>query len=208
TNGPVEEGDGYVKLAAPAGDFTYTLVTVETNTLTESISEAWDIAGVPEDADLEYGEDDIQEFEDPAILAQLDVDDAVQIIYEDGSGENERLVMVFAQQYEGIGYYWLIQGTVTALQQRQSQAAIIETGFQINAIEQDDLSGAEAGAVTPELIAELESFIEQAMDEWDTPGVSIAIVDSDEILYSNGFGVLELGQDAPVTADTMMMIGS
>src|SRR5690606_37729001 len=51
TNWTVEEGDGYVKLAAPAGDFTYTLVTVETNALTESISEAWDIAAVPEDAD-------------------------------------------------------------------------------------------------------------------------------------------------------------
>jgi CubicO group peptidase (beta-lactamase class C family) len=208
TNWTLEEGDGYVRLAAPAGDFIYTFVTLETDRLTESAAEAWEIAGVPEDADLAYDEDDVQKFDDPAILNQMGVDDAVQIIYEDGTGENERLVMVFAQRYEGIGYYWLIEGTVTAIQQRQSQGAIIETGFQITAIEQDDLSDAEAGDITPELIAELERFIAQAMDEWETPGVSVAIVDGDEILYSNGFGVLELGQDAPVTADTMMMIGS
>lgn len=208
TNWTVEEGDGYVKLAAPGGDFIYTFVTLETSTLTESATDAWDIAGVPDDADLAYDEDDIQELDDPAILNQMGVEDAVQIIYEDGTGESERLVMVFAQQYEGIGYYWLIEGTVTAIQQRQSQGAIIETGFQINAIEQEDLSDAQAGDITPELVADLESFIEQAMEEWETPGVSVAIVDGDEILYSNGFGVLELGQDAPVTADTIMMIGS
>ncbi|QPC82631.1 beta-lactamase family protein [Phototrophicus methaneseepsis] len=208
TNWTVTEGEGYMTLAAPA-DFSYTIVTLETDDLIASLDEAWEIAGAPEGVELDYDEDDVQNIDDPAILTQLGgIDAALQVIYEDGTGDDERIVLVFAQRYDGVGYYWLVDGTITAIQQRQAQANIIESGFQIMALEEDDLTDAEAGELTPELIAELEAFIGQAMEEWQTPGLSVAIVDGDEILYSNGFGVLELGQDTPVDADTMMMIGS
>lgn len=208
TNWTVTEGEGYTTLAAPA-DFSYSIVTLETDDLIASLDEAWEIAGAPEGVELDYDEDDVQNIDDPAILTQLGgIDAALQVIYEDGTGDDERIVLVFAQRYDGVGYYWLVDGTITAIQQRQAQANIIESGFQIMALEEDDLTDAEAGELTPELIAELEAFIGQAMEEWQTPGLSVAIVDGDEILYSNGFGVLELGQDTPVDADTMMMIGS
>ena len=59
-----------------------------------------------------------------------------------------------------------------------------------------------------ELLDEFTSYIEESMVQWRIPGAAVAVVQNGEIVYAEGFGVRELGQDEPVTPDTLFGIGS
>jgi CubicO group peptidase (beta-lactamase class C family) len=54
----------------------------------------------------------------------------------------------------------------------------------------------------------LNSYIVKAMKEWDTPGLAIAIVKNDSIIFTKGYGVRKLGEQAPVTPQTVFAIAS
>lgn len=54
----------------------------------------------------------------------------------------------------------------------------------------------------------IEAYIRKSMQEWNTPGLAIGIVAEDELVYAKGFGVREIGRDAPVTSETVFQIGS
>jgi len=56
--------------------------------------------------------------------------------------------------------------------------------------------------------AELERQIARGMREWNVPGIAIAIVKDDQIVYSRGFGVRSLETREPVDANTIFAIGS
>lgn len=57
-------------------------------------------------------------------------------------------------------------------------------------------------------LAELDKLAEQTLEETRVPGVAIAVVYQDEVVYLNGFGVCEVGKDEPVTADTVFQLAS
>lgn len=61
---------------------------------------------------------------------------------------------------------------------------------------------------TAEALAGLDEYIEDARQTWQVPGLSIAIVKDDRIIYSRGFGVRESGKPGKVDADTVFAIGS
>ncbi len=46
------------------------------------------------------------------------------------------------------------------------------------------------------------------MATWRLPGMTVAIVQNDRVIYAKGFGVKEFGKNEPVTADTLFEIGS
>lgn len=54
----------------------------------------------------------------------------------------------------------------------------------------------------------LNQFITKGMKELGVPGLSIAIVEDDKIVFEKGYGVTELGEKEPVTPNTLMKIGS
>lgn len=56
--------------------------------------------------------------------------------------------------------------------------------------------------------AAIDRIVQEALAAWGVPGASVAIVQGDEVVYIQGFGVKELGNAAPVTADTIFAIGS
>jgi len=58
------------------------------------------------------------------------------------------------------------------------------------------------------LLSDFEAYAEKGMDDWGTPGMAIAIVCGDEVIYSKAFGVKTLGKDDPVTEETLFQIGS
>ena len=53
----------------------------------------------------------------------------------------------------------------------------------------------------------LDQYVTQAMRTWKVPGLSIAIVRNDSVLYTKGFGVVAAG-GAPVNDQTLFEIGS
>ncbi|MFB6301115.1 MAG: serine hydrolase [Halobacteriales archaeon] len=55
---------------------------------------------------------------------------------------------------------------------------------------------------------ELETFLTDWLSEDRIPGVSLALVDGDEVIYADGFGARDLSSNAPATARTLYGMGS
>jgi CubicO group peptidase (beta-lactamase class C family) len=66
-------------------------------------------------------------------------------------------------------------------------------------------------ALAAQLPAQLDGFddyVRQAMTDWHVPGLSVAIVKHDSIVFARGYGTRTLGQDEPVDEHTVFAIGS
>ncbi len=53
-----------------------------------------------------------------------------------------------------------------------------------------------------------DAYVTTAMKAWAVPGVAIAIVRNDTVIYAHGYGVREIGKPGAVDAQTMFAIGS
>ncbi|PIU44297.1 MAG: serine hydrolase, partial [Ignavibacteriales bacterium CG07_land_8_20_14_0_80_59_12] len=51
-------------------------------------------------------------------------------------------------------------------------------------------------------------MINTSMHDWKIPGLAVAIVKNDSVLFSKGFGVREVGKNLPVTDTTLFGIAS
>jgi len=77
---------------------------------------------------------------------------------------------------------------------------------------------AQRGAVAPEThpvpllstaqLRALDAHIEQARQQWEIPGLAIAIVQGDSVVFAKGYGVKELGKPDRVDESTLFSIGS
>lgn len=57
-------------------------------------------------------------------------------------------------------------------------------------------------------LAEFKTYIEDSRAFYHAPGTAVVVVQGNEIIFAEGFGVKELGGDDPVTPDTLFSIGS
>ena len=70
------------------------------------------------------------------------------------------------------------------------------------------LDTAQAAPTIDELVQKFEPYVENSRQEWGTPGLAVAIVIGDEVAYSHGFGVRQVGGQEPVTPETIFQVGS
>lgn len=56
--------------------------------------------------------------------------------------------------------------------------------------------------------SELDRHIEKPRTEWQVPGVAVAVVRGDEIVFARGFGHLRSDRPEPVTENSLFAIGS
>ena len=54
----------------------------------------------------------------------------------------------------------------------------------------------------------LDAYIEQAMRDWEVPGMAVAIVRHDSVIYAKGFGVREVGRPGRVDENTVFAVAS
>ena len=59
-----------------------------------------------------------------------------------------------------------------------------------------------------DLATTLDAILAEAVNSGQVPGVVAAAADAHGVIYEGGFGVRTLGQDAPMTADTVVWIAS
>jgi CubicO group peptidase (beta-lactamase class C family) len=55
---------------------------------------------------------------------------------------------------------------------------------------------------------DLDALVPQALDDFNVPGLGIAIVSGGEIIYAKGFGHRDVANSLPLTTDTLFAIGS
>lgn len=72
-----------------------------------------------------------------------------------------------------------------------------------------------AAAVTPGAVQAqaapldgLSAYIESAMKDWNVPGLAIAVVRNDSVIFAQGYGVREMGKPGAVDANTLFNIAS
>lgn len=57
-------------------------------------------------------------------------------------------------------------------------------------------------------IRDLDAYIQAIMTDWGAPGLAIAVVRDDSVVFAKGYGVREVGKPAPVTVQSLFAIGS
>jgi CubicO group peptidase (beta-lactamase class C family) len=82
----------------------------------------------------------------------------------------------------------------------------VSAGVGHSAMGASQASSAADGAAA--VIATYRERIPQLMAEQDVPGLAVALVDRDEVLWTEGFGHLDRDGSAPVTVDTIFSVQS
>jgi CubicO group peptidase (beta-lactamase class C family) len=63
-------------------------------------------------------------------------------------------------------------------------------------------------AAPAEPLANLDTYIEKALRDWRTPGLSLAVVKDDRVVLTRGYGVRKLGARERVDEQTLFALGS
>jgi CubicO group peptidase (beta-lactamase class C family) len=189
--------DGYALLTSPQDEIEVAIVVLPDADPEAAVAQAWTTVDPVFDTPV------LKVTEVPPYGG---VERVISVDYD--TGESDVVMVALGLLADGNTYALLFRGDLIAVSQRSAQLSIIQTGFQIAGIEGVDLAGVQPLPFNDEIRAELESYIERKLTEFGVPGVSVAVVQDGEIVYAQGFGVRELGKDAPVTPETLMMVGS
>jgi CubicO group peptidase (beta-lactamase class C family) len=57
-------------------------------------------------------------------------------------------------------------------------------------------------------LAGLDAYVEQGLKDWEVPGLALAIIRNDSVIYARGYGVRELGASGEVDEHTLFAIAS
>ncbi|MBN1286289.1 MAG: beta-lactamase family protein [Anaerolineae bacterium] len=207
TNWTLTEAEGYGMLSDPEDKMTVWVLAMEGDDVEAVIADAWLVVDPGFDLPYRDDEDAVQDI-DPA-LVNPKLEKILAVTYQfDEEADNPVIHQGMGMLYEGVTYLLLFKVEVVAAQQRAAQLSIIQTGFDIKAMEKVDLTGVEPLPVDDAIVAELEAYIVARMPDFDIPGAAVAIVQNGAVVYAKGFGVRDRETGEPVTPETQMLIGS
>lgn len=63
-------------------------------------------------------------------------------------------------------------------------------------------------ATAQDLAAELDAYVVRVVEDWEVPGLAIAVVKDGELIFAKGYGVRRLGDEGQVDEHTLFAIGS
>jgi len=70
------------------------------------------------------------------------------------------------------------------------------------------LSSSQFGYAQEAPSKDFDDYVNKALKDWDVPGLAIAIVKNDQIVFAKGYGVRKLGDTSAVDEKTLFAIGS
>ncbi|MCX6112009.1 MAG: serine hydrolase [Proteobacteria bacterium] len=122
--------------------------------------------------------------------------------------KDKRIVLALVRVLNGTAYINLIDAAVSGLEKRGAQVQIAINTWAPKSLKQENLS-----KITPKVFDKkdakmFDSFISSNMKGLEIPGVAVAIIQDDKVVYMKGFGVKQEGRSDKVKPDTLFMIGS
>ncbi len=102
----------------------------------------------------------------------------------------------------------IVEGSVATLDKRSAAVDLAGSSLRPAGYHRETFAGRTAHPLDAARVAALKSFIQTGMKELDVPGVAIALSDHGKVVFEGGFGVRELGNSAPIDANTLFMIAS
>jgi len=70
------------------------------------------------------------------------------------------------------------------------------------------LSSQPAQETKPPALADLDTFVTQAMKDWKVPGLALAVIEDGKVILLKGYGLRDTEKNLPVTPQTLFAIGS
>lgn len=86
-------------------------------------------------------------------------------------------------------------------------AAVAAVALALLATAQPSAAQQRPRSATPKF-ATLDAYVAATMKDWKVPGIAIAIVKDDSIVYAKGYGTRTVGRNEPVDPTTIFAIGS
>ena len=102
----------------------------------------------------------------------------------------------------------LVKGALATFAKRGGQLGQSLGSLRPDNFEKETFAGRKAHELTPKRIAELTDFVTRAMEGLEIPGVGLALVQGNRIVWEGGLGTTELGGSEKVDEDTTFMVAS
>jgi CubicO group peptidase (beta-lactamase class C family) len=93
-------------------------------------------------------------------------------------------------------------------EKRGAQVALIFSRLLPKGYERETFAGRTPHKLDAKRIAELSAFVENGRQKLGVPGVSVGLVQDDEVVFADGFGEREIGTGVKPDADTLYIIAS
>jgi CubicO group peptidase (beta-lactamase class C family) len=188
----------YLRLSSPQEQIQIYILTIPGADVHKAIAQAW------RQVDPAFAMPPKYILEMPSLN---DLEEIQTVTYDDGIASGE-LILALSQQHDAMVYVVLTRGRLAAFEERAAQIRLIQSGFTLYSLSRSSLRGAEPQSVDASLLAELESYIQEVLQRYKIPGASVVVVQNDQVVYTQGFGVRTMGGHEPVLPSTQMMIGS
>lgn len=193
-----ERQHDYLRLSSPQQQIQIYILTIPGANVNQAIAQAW------RQVDRTFAMPPKYTLEMPSLN---DLEEIQTVTYDDGIASGE-LVLALGQQHDDIVYVVLTRGRLAAFEERAAQIRLIQSGFTLYSLSRSSLRSVEPQPVNRALLAELESYIQEVLQRYKIPGASVVVVQDDQVVYTQGFGVRKMGSHEPVLPSTQMMIGS
>jgi CubicO group peptidase (beta-lactamase class C family) len=130
-------------------------------------------------------------------------------VFDYETSPNERVAIQAIASRAGSAWTVLIlDASEPTLEKRAAPITLIIQSLRPKGYARESFAGRKAQPLDAAHIALLKTFVETSMQELGIPGVSMALVDGDKVVYEGGFGVRELGKPERVDENTLFMAAS
>lgn len=120
----------------------------------------------------------------------------------------KRGLFAMARQRHDRWYVGLMEYEYASGDKRQAQIDDIFSSIRLAGEKPTPTPATQVMAVGDKFFKVFEDFVEHARNDSKVPGAAVAIVKDGKIVYEKGFGVCEIGKEAPVTPKTLFSIAS
>ncbi len=130
-------------------------------------------------------------------------------VFDYETSPNERAVIQAVALRAGTTWtVFLIDGTDPTVEKRASPLSLVYQSLRPKAYQKESFVGRQAHPLDAARIAQLTDFVRNSMKLLGIPGVGMALLDHDKVVFQGGFGVRELGRPEKVDENTLFMAAS
>lgn len=134
-------------------------------------------------------------------------EESTQVGYESPAAESHE-VFAYARRKGDITYVALLEGSIAGIDRRSAQIATALGSLRAPGIEQESFAGKTPHPLDKARLEAFATFVENARVKGKVPGVGLAVVQGNQIVFERGLGARAFGQEEAVTPGTLFMIGS
>lgn len=186
-----------IQLDTPEKDLSITLIEVSEADGDKAIAKAWTTVKPS------FALKAVQTVHPPA---KDGWDSITQSVY--GGGGEGRTVIGIALGKGKTQHVALVEGANAGLDRRGAQLQTLIGSFRASGVTEESFAGKTAKPLDAKALASIDETVRDVLAKMEVPGASIAIVEHGKVVFEKGYGTKTLGKNAPVSPNTLFMIGS